>query len=70
MQLGSLILICFSNIILFKEMPHDRMVGVRFPAGDGNSSPLHHTQNHSGAHPASYPIGTGGSYPGGEAAGT
>jgi hypothetical protein len=27
-------------------------------------------QNGSGAHPASYPIGTGGSFPGGKAVGT
>jgi hypothetical protein len=27
----------------------------------------HHIQNGSGAHPASYPMDTGGSFPGGEA---
>jgi hypothetical protein len=30
---------------------------------------LHVVQTGSGAHPASYPMGTGGSFPGGEAAG-
>jgi hypothetical protein len=38
----------------------DRGSRVRFPAGDGNFS-LHH-------HPASYPMGTRGSFPGGKAA--
>jgi hypothetical protein len=43
---------------------------VRFPAGAGNFS-LHHRciQNGSGAHPASYPMGTRGSFPAGKAAG-
>jgi hypothetical protein len=37
---------------------------VRFPAGTRNF-PLHHrVQNGSGAHPASYPMGTRGSSPG------
>jgi hypothetical protein len=40
----------------------------RFPAGAGNIS-HHRVQNGSGAHPASYPMGTGGSFPGGKAAG-
>jgi hypothetical protein len=34
------------------------------------SFPLHVVQTDSGAHPASYPTDTGGSFPGGEAAGT
>jgi hypothetical protein len=42
---------------------------VQFPVGAGNF-PLHHLiQNDSGAHPASYPVGTRGSFPGGKAAG-
>jgi hypothetical protein len=41
----------------------DRGSRVRFPAGAGNFS-LHHR-----AHPASYPMGTRGSFPGGKAAG-
>jgi hypothetical protein len=32
---------------------------VRFPAGAGNFSLHHRVQNGSGAHPASYPVGTG-----------
>jgi hypothetical protein len=39
----------------------DCMVGVRFPAEAGNFSLRHRVQTASGAHPASYPVGTGGS---------
>jgi hypothetical protein len=42
---------------------------VRFPGGPGNCSRHQHVQNGSGAHPASYPMGTSGSFPGGKAAG-
>jgi hypothetical protein len=42
---------------------------VRFPAGPENFPLHHHVQNSSGAHPASYPVGTRGSFPGGKAAG-
>jgi uncharacterized membrane protein YgcG len=42
---------------------------VRFPAGAGNFSLHHRVKTGSGAHPASYPTGTGGSYSGGKAAG-
>jgi hypothetical protein len=44
---------------------------VRFPEGAGNFS-LHHrcVQNGSGVHPASYPMVTRGSFPGGKAAGS
>jgi hypothetical protein len=47
----------------------DRGSGVRFPAEAGNFSPHHRVQNCSGAHPASYPMRTRGSFPGGKAAG-
>jgi hypothetical protein len=46
----------------------DRGSRARFPAGAGNFS-LHRVQNGSVAHPASYPMGTRGSFPGGKAAG-
>jgi hypothetical protein len=46
----------------------DRGSRVRFRAGAGNFF-LHRVQNGSGAHSASYPMGTGGSFPGGKAAG-
>jgi hypothetical protein len=42
---------------------------VRFPAGAGNFSLHHRVQNGSGAHPASYPTGIRGSFPGGKAGG-
>jgi hypothetical protein len=42
---------------------------VRIPSGAGNFSLGHRVQTGSGAHPASYPMGTGGSFPGGKAAG-
>jgi hypothetical protein len=47
----------------------DRGSWVRFPAGAGNFSLHHRIQNGSGAHPASYTMGTRGSFPGGKAAG-
>jgi hypothetical protein len=37
---------------------------VRFLAGAGNFSPHYGVQNSSGAHPASYPMGTRDSFPG------
>jgi hypothetical protein len=43
--------------------------GVRIPAGAGNFFLLHRVQTGSGAHPASYPMGTGGSLSEGKAAG-
>jgi hypothetical protein len=47
----------------------DRGSRFRFPAGTGNFSLHHRVQNGSGAYPASYPMGTRGSFPGGKAAG-
>jgi hypothetical protein len=47
----------------------DRDSGVRYPTGAGNFSLSHRVQNGSGAHPASYPLCTRGSFLGGEAAG-
>jgi hypothetical protein len=44
-------------------------VGVRFPAGTRDSSLLHNVHTDPGAHPASYPMGTGGCFPGGKAVG-
>jgi hypothetical protein len=43
---------------------HDRGSRFRFPAVAGNISLHHRVQNGSGAHPASYPMGTRGSLPG------
>jgi hypothetical protein len=47
----------------------DRGSTVRFLAGAGNFSLHHRIQNGSGAHPASYPMGTTDSFPGSKAAG-
>jgi hypothetical protein len=47
----------------------DRMIGVRIPVEVGNFSLRHSVQTGSGAHSACYPMGTGGSFPGGKAAG-
>jgi hypothetical protein len=46
----------------------DRGSRVRFPAGAGNFSLHHRVQNGSGAHRASYLMGTRSSFSGGEAA--
>jgi hypothetical protein len=47
----------------------DRDSRVRFRAGAGNFSLHHRVQTGSGAHPASYPMGTWGSFLGGKATG-
>jgi hypothetical protein len=47
----------------------DRGSRVRFPAGAGNFSLRQSVQNGSGPHPASYPMGTRGSFSGSKAAG-
>jgi hypothetical protein len=46
----------------------DGWVRVRVPMGQ-EFSLLHVVQTGSEAHPTSYPMGTGGSFPGGKAAG-
>jgi hypothetical protein len=45
-----------------------RGVGFRVPVGQ-RFSPLHIVDASSGAHPASYPMGAGGSFPGVKAVG-
>jgi hypothetical protein len=47
----------------------DRGSKVRFPVGAGNFSLHNSVQKGSGAHPASYPMGTRGSFPEGKTAG-
>jgi hypothetical protein len=47
----------------------DRDTRFRFPAGAGNFSLHHRVQNGSGAHPASYPMGTRSSFPSSKEAG-
>jgi hypothetical protein len=45
------------------------MIGGRFSAGPGKFTLHHRDQTGSGAHPASYPVGTRGSFSGSKAAG-
>jgi hypothetical protein len=45
----------------------DRAIEVRSPTGAGDFSPSPCIQTGSGAHLGSYPMGTGGSFPGGKA---
>jgi hypothetical protein len=47
----------------------DRGSEVRFMAGAGNFTLHHRVQIGAGGHPASYPMGTKGSFPRGKAAG-
>jgi hypothetical protein len=56
-------------VVLLYTSHCDRMIGVRFPAGAGNFSLRHRVQTGSGVQPASYPMGIGGSFPEGKAAG-
>jgi hypothetical protein len=46
----------------------DRAIGVRFPAEAKDFSSSLCVQTVSGAHPASCPMGTGGTFPGGKSA--
>jgi hypothetical protein len=61
--------ILFSTGIALGYGLDDRGSRVRFPAGAGNFSIHHRVLNVSGAHPASYPMGTRDSFRGGKAAG-
>jgi hypothetical protein len=47
----------------------DRIAGVQFQAGEKDFSLFRSVQTGYGAHLASYPMGTVGSFPGGKAAG-
>jgi hypothetical protein len=64
----------FSSVLRFRaifprRVLDDRSCRFRFPAGARNFSLHHCVQNGSGVHPASYPMGTRGSFPGSKAAG-
>jgi hypothetical protein len=61
--------ISFHNIKATDYGLDDRSSRVWFPAADGNFSLHHNVQNGSRAHPDSYPMGTGGSFPGDKATG-
>jgi hypothetical protein len=73
--LSSYLTYCYAKSAVGKESLalgyglDDRGYRVRFPAGAGNCSLHHRVQNGSGAHPASYPMSTRGSFPVGKAAG-
>jgi hypothetical protein len=54
--------------IALSDRLDDRGSRVRFPAGAGNFCLHHRVQNGSGVHPASYPMGTRGSFLKGKAA--
>jgi len=55
--------------INYAEIKPCRGSRVRFPVEAGNYSLHHRVQNGSGAHPASPPMDTRDSFPGGKAAG-
>jgi hypothetical protein len=58
-------IICTSSVgIALRYGLDDRGSRVLFPAEVVNYSLHHRVQNGSGAHPASYPMGTGGYFPG------
>jgi hypothetical protein len=77
--------LCFPTKILYAPLIYksrDSSVGIalgyglddrgsrfRYPTGTGNFSLHHRVQNGSGAHPASYPMDSGGSFPGSKTAG-
>jgi hypothetical protein len=57
------------NLVALDYGIDDRGSRARFPAGAGNFSIHHRVQNGSGAHPASYPMGTRGFLPESKAVG-
>jgi hypothetical protein len=61
--------VCVCVCIVLGYGLDDRGSRVRFPVGCGNFSLHHRVQNGTGAHQASYPMGTEVFFPGGEAAG-
>jgi hypothetical protein len=81
--LGLVLHVVFNfGVPYFQTKSHDSSVGitlgyglddrdsrVQFPTEAGNFFLHHRVKNVSGAHPASYPMGTRGSFPGGKAAG-
>jgi len=56
------------SIELFRYFLASGWSGARDPARDGHFSLQHRVQTDSGAHPASYPMGNTGAFPGGKAA--
>jgi hypothetical protein len=70
--LGLVLVYLFSCLVIYglftDAVSSSRGVGFRVPVGEFFSL-LHVVQTGSGSYPASYPIGTGGSFPRGKAAG-
>jgi hypothetical protein len=65
-------LICCHSIYRAMRLGYgldDRGSRFRFLTGAENFSLHHRVQTGAGVHPASYPMGTGGSFPGDKAAG-
>jgi hypothetical protein len=68
----------FKKILIWKLYSRDSSVGLatgwtarfRFPTGKSDLSLLHSAQTCCVDHPASYPMNTGGSFPGGKGAGS
>jgi hypothetical protein len=60
-----------SHVILdfFKQFWNSYVGFIRFSSDIAGNFSLHRVQNGSGAHPASYPMGTMGSFPGSKADG-
>jgi hypothetical protein len=59
----SLVHVCVCVCVALGFGLDERNSRVRFPAGAGNFSLRHRVRNVSGALPASYPMGTRGSFP-------
>jgi hypothetical protein len=56
------------KLVLYIDLRINEPVIEMFMAGDGNFSLRHRVHDGCGAHPASYPMCTRGSFPGGKAA--
>jgi len=63
-------IVIFYDLISFHVDYRSWTIGVRHPAGAGTFHLRHHIQIGSGAHPASYQIGTGGFFREDKTAGT
>jgi hypothetical protein len=70
MKLNESIVVTIHITLIALDYGRDnRSSRARFPAGAGNFSLHHRVQNGYAARPASCPMGTGCSFPGGKAAG-
>jgi hypothetical protein len=67
--LNTLLINPFLHLTQTQGYYNERLSVVRVPAEVGHFSLHHSVQTGSGAHPASYTMGTSGSFSGGKAAG-